>query len=75
MAAGKTNKTRKTEVKLTLDVRAGPVSPAQKTVWKRFWSNLIAEAKVGEGADNHTQPSSAQQDAEENGEGGGPSPE
>lgn len=35
----------KTEVKVKIDIRPGPASPAQKAVWGKFWQKLIAEAK------------------------------
>jgi len=30
-----------------MNIKAGPVSPAQKQAWKRFWQKLIAEVKAG----------------------------
>jgi hypothetical protein len=33
---------------VTLDIKPGPASPAQKQAWKRFWQKLIAEVKAGE---------------------------
>ena len=35
----------KTQVNVTLAIRPGPASPAQKTAWRRFWQHMIAEAK------------------------------
>jgi len=37
-----------TEAKVKVDIRPGPVSPAQKTAWVRFWQKLIAEVKASE---------------------------
>ena len=37
--------TEKTEIKVRMDIRPGPVSPAQKTAWRKFFSVLIAECK------------------------------
>lgn len=33
------------EVVVKVNIRPGPVSPAQKQASKRFWGRLIAEAK------------------------------
>jgi hypothetical protein len=30
-------------VKLTVDIRPGPTSQAQKEAWRKFWHKLIAE--------------------------------
>lgn len=38
----------KTQAKVTVNIRLGPVSPAQKQAWKRFWQKLLAEAKASE---------------------------
>lgn len=38
----------KTEIKITTNIRPGPVSLAQKTAWRKFWQKLIAEVKAGE---------------------------
>jgi hypothetical protein len=32
-------------IKVTVDIRRGPASPAQKFAWKRFWQKLISEVK------------------------------
>jgi hypothetical protein len=32
-------------MKVTVDIQLGPVSPAQKQAWKRFWQKLISEAR------------------------------
>ena len=37
--------TKDTGLKLRVDIRPGPVSPAQKTAWRKFWQKLIAEVK------------------------------
>ena len=37
--------TNKRIIKLTVDIRRGPVTPAQKTAWRKFWARLISEAK------------------------------
>jgi len=34
-----------TELRVTVDIRPGPVSPAQGQAWKRFWQKMIAETK------------------------------
>ncbi len=31
--------------KVKLDIRPGPVSPAQRATWRRFWQKLITEVK------------------------------
>ena len=36
------------EIKLKVNICPGPVSPVQKTAWRRFWEKLIAEVKAGE---------------------------
>lgn len=33
--------------KAAIDIRPGPVSPAQKRAWDRFWRRLITEAQQG----------------------------
>lgn len=38
----------KAPIKVTVDIRSAPTSPAQKQVWKRFWQKLIAEVKGDE---------------------------
>ena len=38
----------KDTIKVKVDIRPGPVSPAQKQAWRRFWQKLIAEVKAGE---------------------------
>ena len=35
----------RTKIKLTVDIKLGPVSPTQTTAWHRLWQCLIAEAK------------------------------
>jgi hypothetical protein len=34
-----------TEIQVSVEIRPGATSPAQKQAWKRFWQKLIAEAK------------------------------
>lgn len=38
-------KTADKTIKVTMNILPGPVSPAQKQAFKRFWQKLIAEAK------------------------------
>ena len=33
------------EIRVKIDIRPGPASPAQKVAWRRFWQKLIAEVK------------------------------
>ena len=33
------------QIKVTVNIAAGPVTPAQRQAWKKFWQKLIAEAK------------------------------
>lgn len=35
----------KPTVTVTVRIEGGPVSPAQKRAWKRFWQKLITEVK------------------------------
>jgi len=35
----------KVQSKVTMNIRPGTVTPAQKQVWRRFWQKLITEAK------------------------------
>ena len=37
-------KENKPAVRITVDIREGPASPAQFAVWKRFWVKVIADA-------------------------------
>jgi hypothetical protein len=37
-----------TSIKVVLNIRPGPASPAQKQAWKRFWQKLISEVKADE---------------------------
>jgi len=30
---------------ITFNIQPGPVSPAQKAAWRKFWARLISEAK------------------------------
>jgi len=34
----------KPNVRIVIDIRGGPATPAQLAVWKRFWTKLIADA-------------------------------
>lgn len=34
-------------IKVSVDIRAGPASLAQKAAWRKFWKKLIAEAQRG----------------------------
>ena len=36
------------QIKVTVNIVPGPVTPAQRQAWKKFWQKLIAEAKSGE---------------------------
>jgi hypothetical protein len=45
----KANRTsRKTPIKVVLDIKPGPVSPAQRMAWKRLWDKLLSEVKGDE---------------------------
>ena len=35
----------KTKIKVTIDIKRGLVSPAQKQAWKQFWQKLASEVK------------------------------
>jgi len=39
---------KKTPVKVVLDIKPGPVSPAQRAAWKRLWDKLLSEVKTDE---------------------------
>jgi len=32
-------------IKVVVDVHPGPVSPAQKAAWRKFWTKLLSEPK------------------------------
>ncbi len=40
------NKTQKPQPIVTLAITPGPVTPAQREKWRRFWKKLIAEVKA-----------------------------
>jgi hypothetical protein len=42
---------------VTINLTAGPTSPAQKQAWRRFWAKLIAEVKQGATEDNSSSDS------------------
>jgi len=44
--ANRTN--RKTPIKVVLDIRPGPATPAQRMAWKRLWDKLLSEVKPDE---------------------------
>jgi hypothetical protein len=39
---------RKTPIKVVLDIKPGPASPAQRAAWKRLWDKLLSEVKAKE---------------------------
>ena len=39
------NKTAKQQPKVVLSIQPGPVTPAQRAGWRKWWSARIAEAK------------------------------
>jgi hypothetical protein len=44
----------KAEIKITVNIQPGPVTPAQKRTWDKVWQRLIAEVKQSEdGNDSH----------------------
>ena len=47
-----------TKAKVTLNVRPGPASPAQKAAWGKFWAKVINEAIQSENSESGRQPSS-----------------
>ncbi|MDO8491342.1 MAG: hypothetical protein Q7T04_04940 [Dehalococcoidia bacterium] len=36
---------QKENIEVKVDIHPGPVSPAQKQAWRRFWQKVIAAAK------------------------------
>ncbi len=42
----KSSKTK--QPKVTMNIQSGPMTPAQKQAWKRFWQKVITEVKTGE---------------------------
>ena len=38
----------RTQLRIKVNIRPGPVSPVQKTAWRKFWQKLISEVKAGE---------------------------
>jgi hypothetical protein len=44
MSAPKSNAKQQSTV--TVNIVHGPVTPAQRQAWKKFWQKLIAEAKI-----------------------------
>lgn len=41
-----------TKIKLTVDIKPGPVSPAQKQAWKQFWQKQASGVKRESDKDN-----------------------
>jgi len=37
-----------TSIKVVLDIKPTPASPAQKAAWKRLWDKLLSEVKADE---------------------------
>jgi hypothetical protein len=37
----------KQQIRVTIDIRKGSVSPAQQRAWDRFWAKIISDAKAG----------------------------
>jgi hypothetical protein len=35
------------QVKVTVSILSGPITPAQKQAWTRFWQKLLAQARMG----------------------------
>ena len=49
------SKSTKTAIKLTVDIRPRPASPAQKQAWRRFWQKIISGVKEeGESTDGQS---------------------
>ncbi len=42
-------KATKPEVKVTLTITPGQVTPAQRAAWRKWWAKLISEVKEKEG--------------------------
>ncbi|MBU2535415.1 MAG: hypothetical protein KKD83_04515 [Chloroflexi bacterium] len=42
----------KTPIKVTVDIRPGPASPAKQAQWRRVWRKLVTEAKQEAGHEN-----------------------
>jgi len=38
-------------IKVVLNIRPGPVSPAQKANWQRLWDKLLSEVKGDSGSE------------------------
>lgn len=38
--------TTKIEPKVTFSILSGPISPAQREAWRKFWSQIISQAKA-----------------------------
>lgn len=47
-AKGKHLLVNKQAIRVIVDIKPGPTTPAQKQVWKRFWQKLISEGKGDE---------------------------
>ena len=37
--------TKETDIKVTINIRPAPVTPAVKNLYRRFWANLINQVK------------------------------
>ena len=48
-ASGSATRTDHRPPVVTLTIRAGPSTPAQRQAWRRLWARLIAEAKQQDG--------------------------
>ena len=40
--------TENTAIKVEVNIRPEPATPAQKTAWRKFWQKLITEVKANE---------------------------
>lgn len=38
----------KAQIRIKVNIQAGPASPAQKREWTLFWQKVMAEVKAGE---------------------------
>jgi hypothetical protein len=46
------NPDTKTQLDVTVNIRHGPVSPAQKAAWRELFAKLLSKAAAGQGEGN-----------------------
>jgi len=37
---------KKQQIRVTIDIKKEPVSPAQQRAWDRFWAKIISDTKA-----------------------------